>query len=147
MSFVCCNRCGEVADRDLVRICPGCWEPLPEIHPDHRPRIPAVQQEAQRDIGITYWAALFGVIFVWFVASSVIGAALGIGSGFLVVFFVGVVFLFVVLGTNRTRPTKKARNVLVTILGVVLAGAGIAVLLAVGAFVIIFVMCLTAFGA
>jgi len=146
MSFVCCNRCGEVADRDLVRICPGCWEPLPEIHPDHRPRIPAVQQEAQRDIRITYWAALIGVIFVWFVASSVIGAALEIGSGFLVVFFVGVV-PFVVLGINRTRPTKKARNVLVTILGVVLAGAGIAVLLAVGAFVIFFVMCLRAIGA
>ena len=49
LGFVRCAACGEVADRGLVRNCPGCGNILPELQADQQLRIPKAQRQARQD--------------------------------------------------------------------------------------------------
>jgi hypothetical protein len=89
MNLIRCRNCGEVADTELVKDCPGCGQPLPT---DAAPRPPRrstpVQQEAKRDIGRSTsiliaiaGVGLVGVLLIFFKGKGFMSAVIPIGIG------------------------------------------------------------------
>ena len=144
MSVVRCPRCGEVVDRDPSPYCWGCGKALSEIDADDELRLPPVMREARRD-------ASRGSAALTALGVMVLGGLVANSWGWPV----GIVLMVIIVVFTRSAAHQSAGD----------GGAGVAVagvldvvlrvcawlfiagiVLAVGAFVFLYIICLSTGG-
>jgi hypothetical protein len=93
MNLIRCRNCGEVADTELVKDCPGCGQPLPAEAAPRPPRFSPLQQEAKRDIGrstslLLALAAVgvVGLLLIFFRGKDFMAVVIPIGIGVAVLY-------------------------------------------------------------
>lgn len=145
MSTQRCWTCGGIVDTKISRFCPGCGATLSGAYSDDEPLLPPVMREAKQDAGAgRIVLSVLGAL----VLAGMFGATGAGPFGVLLVLAIGGAFIKSVASQNAAE--SEAAAAVTGVLDLILRGLAIlfviGIVLAVGTFVFIYIVCLTQGG-